>query len=197
MFCPRYTPPDKTNLHYIPPCAAELYEVFDRMKSAGACSCGSFVLAKDLIVFLLALDVRAERVEGLLAHVVLHAAGILKRGLFVHAEGYQEAGKHPVPLQHTGRDLHAALAERDEAVLIHGNIAVFAQALGRIGDAGLGDAQLLGNVDGADIAMLLLHHQHRLEIILRSSQNFHGILHHPFLEITLTLTHSYQKCKKE
>ena len=28
VFCPTYTPPGKTNLHFIPPCAAELYEVF-------------------------------------------------------------------------------------------------------------------------------------------------------------------------
>lgn len=38
MFCPAYTPPGKTNLHLIPPCAAELYEVFqqDEAASAGA-----------------------------------------------------------------------------------------------------------------------------------------------------------------
>ncbi len=34
MFCLTYTPPGKTNLHFIPPCAAELYEVFDRLKAA-------------------------------------------------------------------------------------------------------------------------------------------------------------------
>ena len=33
MFCPRYTPPDKTNLHYIPPCAAELCEAFDELSA--------------------------------------------------------------------------------------------------------------------------------------------------------------------
>ena len=29
-----YTPSDKTNPHFIPPCAAELYEVFDRLENA-------------------------------------------------------------------------------------------------------------------------------------------------------------------
>ena len=31
MLCLAYTPPGITNLHFIPPCAAELYEVFDSL----------------------------------------------------------------------------------------------------------------------------------------------------------------------
>ena len=35
VFCPRYTPPDKTDSHFIRACGRELYEVFDALKMHG------------------------------------------------------------------------------------------------------------------------------------------------------------------
>ena len=42
--------------------------------------------------------------------------------------------------------------------MIHGDKTVFTETLGRVADAGLGYAEVVGNVNGADISVLLLHH---------------------------------------
>ena len=87
--------------------------------------------------------VAAERGIRLLADVVLHLAGVLLGGLSVHAELHEKLGQRVVPVEHTRGDVHPARRERDEPVAIHGDVAVFAQALGRIGHARLRDAELL------------------------------------------------------
>ena len=74
-----------------------------------------------------------------------------------------------VPVQHAGGDGHARVRQGDEPLLVHGDIAALPQALGGVADAGLCHAQILRNVNGANVAMLLLHHQHGFQVILRGS----------------------------
>ena len=75
----------------------------------------------------------AERGIRLLADVVLHLAGIFLGGLGVHAELHEKLGQRVVPVEHTRGNVHAAGRERDEPVAIHGDVAILAQALGRVG----------------------------------------------------------------
>ena len=117
----------------------------------------------------------ADRVVRLLADVVLNLARILLSGLFVHAEGDEKFCERVVAVEHLCCDRHAAVCQRDEAVAVHLDISIFAQSLGRVGDAGLRHAQLLCDVDGADIPVLLLHHQHGLQVILGRPQYLHKI----------------------
>ena len=91
----------------------------------------------------------ADGAEGLGAQVVLDLAGVL-------------AG-----------DLHPLVGQMDEAAGVHGDIAVLPQALGGIADAGLGDAQLFGDVDGADVSVLFLEHEHCFKIILCAFSDNH------------------------
>lgn len=121
--------------------------------------------------------VLADRVVCLLADVVLDLARILLSGLFVHAEGDEKFCERVVAVEHLCCDRHAAVCQRDEAVAVHLDISVFAQALGRVGDAGLRHAQMVGHVDRTDIAVLLFHHQHGFEIIFRCLLDFHVRFH--------------------
>ena len=43
VFCPTYTPPGKTDSHFIPPCAAELYEVFRQADTGSQMTAGAFL----------------------------------------------------------------------------------------------------------------------------------------------------------
>jgi len=122
----------------------------------------------------LADGVAAERGIRLLADVVLHLAGVLLGGLSVHAELHEKLGQRVVPVEHTRGDVHPARRERDEPVAIHGDVAVFAQALGRVGHARLRDAEVLCDVDRANVSVPLLHHQHCLQIVLCGFVNVHG-----------------------
>ena len=93
---------------------------------------------------------------------MLDLAGVRLGGGGVHAQGHQETGQGVMPVQHTLGDGHAGGGQGDEPILVHGDVAVFPQAFGGVGDAGLRDAQVLRHVDGTDVAVLLLHHQHGL-----------------------------------
>ena len=97
---------------------------------------------------------------------MLQLARIALRRLLVDAQRHEKAGQRVVPVQHTGGNGHALLRQGNEAVLVHGDVTVLPQPLGGVGDAGLCDPQLVGNVDGADVPVLLLHHQHGLQIVL-------------------------------
>lgn len=121
----------------------------------------------------MALRVGADGLERLFTDVVLYLARIRLRRLRVNAQRHQEAGQRLMPVQHTGRDGHAAVRQGDEPVLIHGDVAVLPQPLGGVGHTGLRHAQMLRHVDGADVSVLLLHHQHRLQIVLRGPQYLH------------------------
>ena len=101
-----------------------------------------------------------------------------------------------VPVEHARGNVHAARRERDEPVAVHRDVAVFAQALGRVGHARLRHAELLRDVDRADVTVFLLHHQHCFQIVFRSSQDLHSGFHQPFRKIASRLAHLNQKCKQ-
>lgn len=99
-------------------------------------------------------------------------------------------------VQHTGGNGHAGVRQGDEPLPVHGDVSVFPQTFGGVADTGLGDTQMLRHVDGTDIAALLLHHQHGLQIVLRGFLYLHGKLHQPFSDISYRLTQTNQKCKE-
>lgn len=141
--------------------------------------------------------VAADGLEGLLADVVLDFAGIGLGGLRVHTQMDQKPGQGLVPVQHAGGDGHPRLRQGDEPLLVHGDVPAFPQALGGVADAGLGHAQILRNVNGANVAMLLLHHQHGFQVILRGSQDLHGKQYQPSRKIIYRLAYFNQNCKEE
>ena len=116
----------------------------------------------------------ADGRKGLWADVMLDLAGIGLRRLLIHPQADKEIGEGMVAVQHFPGNGQPLGLQSDEARFVHGDIAALPQTLGGIADAGLGDAQMLRHVDGADIAVLLLHHQHGLQVILRRFLNFHN-----------------------
>ena len=128
----------------------------------------------------------ADRVIGLLADVVLDLAGVLLGGFFVHTECNEKFRERVVAVEHLSGDGHAAVGQRDETVAVHLDIAVFAQTLGRIGHAGLCHAEVLRHVNGANVSVLELHHQHGLEIILGGLLDLHRRFHQLFCQIVFT-----------
>ena len=115
----------------------------------------------------------ADGAVALLAQIVLHFARVRFGGDLVHAEVHEKFCERFVPVEHACGDLHARIGERDEAVLVHGDVAVFLETLGGVGDAWLCHAEKFGNVNRADVAVLFLHHQHRFKIVFCCAQNFH------------------------
>src|SRR5574344_2685180 len=102
-------------------------------------------------------SVCAYGLKRLLAYVVLYFAGILFGRDIVYAKRYQEFCERLVPAKHVGGYFHAAVGKRYQPVGIHRYVAVLPEPFCGICDAGLCYAKILGNVYGADIAMLLLH----------------------------------------
>ena len=87
----------------------------------------------------------ADGAVALLAQIVLHFARVRFGGDLVHAEVHEKFCERFVPVEHARGDLHAGIGERDEAVLVHGDIAVFLETLGGVGDAWLRHAEKFGN----------------------------------------------------
>ena len=107
----------------------------------------------------------ADGAEGFLAEIVFDFAGIFFGDCAVYSESHEKFGKDLVATVHLLGDFHSRFGQGDETVFVHGNIAIFPQAFGGITDAGLGHAQVFGNVDGADVTVALLEHQHGFQII--------------------------------
>ena len=112
------------------------------------------------------LRMPADRLKGLLAQVVLDLAGVLPGGLRAHAQAGQQLGKKLVPFVHALGDLPSRLQQYDHPRLIQRDISAFPQALGGIAHTGLGHTDFLRHVDGPDVAVLLLQHEHCLQIVL-------------------------------
>ena len=91
------------------------------------------------------LCVGADGVKGFLADIVLDLAGVGLGGGGVDTQRHQEPRQRVVPIQHIFRDGHAAGGQCNKPVLIHGDIAVFLETLGGVGDAWLRHAEKFGN----------------------------------------------------
>ena len=115
-----------------------------------------------------------DGLEGLGAQIVFDLAGVLGGDLLRHTQAHQPLGKQLVPLIDTGGDLQAGIGEGEKAVAVHDDIAVFPQQPHGPADAGLGKAQVLRHVDGADSA-LFAQGQNGLQIVFRGFMNMHKI----------------------
>ena len=110
----------------------------------------------------------AYRPEGLGAQIVLDLAGILAGDVRRNAELDEEVRKDLVPGVDLLGDLHSGGGEGDKSVVVHGDVAVLAESLGRVADGWLCNAEKIGDVDRADIpnpAFLFLH-EDSFQIIL-------------------------------
>ena len=96
---------------------------------------------------------------------MLDLAGIFFRGLLIYAEIYEEAGEHFFACIYFACDLHARRSKLNKTVLVHGQITAFAKALYGIGNAGFCNSQVVGDIDGADISVLFLKHEHSFKIV--------------------------------
>ena len=71
----------------------------------------------------------ADGVKGFLADVVFDFAGVGFGGFFINAKAFEKCGEHMVAFKSAGRNVHALGSQGDKTILIHGDVAVFAQAL--------------------------------------------------------------------
>jgi hypothetical protein len=72
---------------------------------------------------LLALNVLFDRLEGLVAQVMLDLAGIVGRDPFVNAELYEKLGEEFVALVHLVRYLRARVGQGKIAVLVNVDVS--------------------------------------------------------------------------
>ena len=79
-------------------------------------------------------------------------------------------------LIHTHGNFQSLVGEGDVAVFVHHNIAGFAEFFQCHADSGLGEAQLVAQVDGVDIALLPAQHIYSFQIILAGFVNLHAKL---------------------
>ena len=107
----------------------------------------------------------ANRFEGLVADIVLDVASILVGNLLVHAQHNQKLGKHLVAVQDFMSDGHPGIGQRNQPIVVHFNIAVLPKPFGSVGNARLCHIQMFCNVNGANVTVLFLEHQHRFQII--------------------------------
>lgn len=130
--------------------------------------------------------VGADGAVALFTQVMLHLAGVCLGSNFVDTKIDQELCERFVAVEHARGNLHAALGQGNQAVLVHRDIAVFLEPLCGVGDTGLCDAEKFGNVDRADVAVPFLHHQHRFEVVFCCAQNFHSRIPTFFLRIVIS-----------
>ena len=119
--------------------------------------------------------VALETGEGFSAHIVLHTAGVRGGDLRGDAQPDQPVGEQLVALIDPLGIFLALRGQLQPAVLLHGEVAAGLQNRDRAADRGLGEAQILGHVDGTDGPMLLPEHQDRLQIVLAGFVEGHSV----------------------
>ena len=112
--------------------------------------------------------------KALLADHMFDAAGVGGGGFPIDPQKDQPVGQQGVPLIHPLRDFPALVRQQQEIPVGHLHIAVFPQLLHGHADAGLGKAQLHGDIDGTHPALALLEHQDGFQIILSGFLDFHA-----------------------
>ena len=86
----------------------------------------------------------------------------------------EPAGEQQVPLIDAHCDLQPSVGEGEEASCIHDHEAPLPQQAHGPADAGLGEAQVLGHVDGAHGA-LFPQGQDGLQVVFRGFVDVHGV----------------------
>lgn len=110
-------------------------------------------------------DVALDGIEAFSAQGVFHAAGILSSCPGVHTQVNQPVGQQCMAFIHGVRYGLSGWRQRDMSLVVHLDISVLAEILHSHADTGFGEAQLSGNVDGADIGLFLGQHEYGFQII--------------------------------
>lgn len=120
------------------------------------------------------VNVVPQRVKGLHADVVLNAAGVPGGYVLRYAQVDQPLGEQQVPLIDAPGDLQAVAGEGEKAPLVHDHKAPLPKQAHGPADAGLGEAQPLGHVDGPH-RPLLPQGQDGLQVVFRRLVYVHPI----------------------
>ena len=123
----------------------------------------------------------ADGVEALHAKVVFDLTGVFPSDLRIDAKSDEQLRKEHVALIHAFGDLQSRREQQDHARGVEGDIAALPEALRGIADAGLGHAQFLCHVNGADVTPFLLQHEHGFQIVFRRFMYRH--IHHQIYSI--------------
>ena len=120
------------------------------------------------------VDVRPEGVEGLHAQIVFDPAGVGGGHVLRHPQVDQPLGQQQVPLVDPLGDLQPLRRQGEEAPLVHHHEAPLPEQAHGPADAGLGEAQPLGHVDGPH-RPLLPQGQDGLQVVFRRLVYVHPI----------------------
>ena len=103
--------------------------------------------------------------KALLADDVLNSAGIFGGYLGVDPQHDQKIGNQGMALINLVGDGLSCGEQRDGAFGADGDISVLPEVFHGYADAGFGESQLIGNVDGAHSALLIMKNQDRFQIV--------------------------------
>ena len=98
---------------------------------------------------------------------MLDPAGILTCGIRTHPEPHQHIRKNHMLLVGRLRRRHPGLRQRDVAIVIHRDHALFTQMLHRHGNRRLRKSEQICDIDGTHHLLAHRQHQNTLQIILR------------------------------
>lgn len=114
-----------------------------------------------------------QLLEGLVADVVFHPAGILGGHLGADPQLGEPQGEQSVPLVDALGDLQPLVRELNGPLLAHGDGSVLPEDLHSPADAGFGKVEMPGHVDGPHQALFLLQDQYGLQIVLARFLDLH------------------------
>ena len=114
------------------------------------------------------LENEGEHLEGLAADVVLHAFDVAVNGVGIEPEAGEETGEDVVAVGDGLADGAAVVGEGDAAVALVNEEAFSVELLDHGGDAGLGNAEIGGDVHDAGVAFEFDEVVNLLQIVLHS-----------------------------
>ena len=111
--------------------------------------------------------------KGLFAQIMLHFAGVGGGHLRVYPQADKKVRKQAVAFIDALGHRLAGREQGDPPVPVHLHIAALPQLFHSHADTGLGEVELVCDIDGADHPMALLQTQNCFQIILCGFINFH------------------------
>ena len=103
--------------------------------------------------------------KALFADNMLDPAGILGGNLRIDAQRHQQIGNQGVALIDFVGNCLTGRQQGDGALGADGDISVFPEVFHGNADTGLGESQLIGNVDGTNRALLVVKDQDGFQIV--------------------------------
>ena len=113
--------------------------------------------------------------EGFGTDHVLDPAGIIFGSLRIHTEGNQHPGQDTMAFVNGLGNLKSGLGESDITVFVNVDKSVVAQIADIDADTGLGEVQLIDNIDRTDRSDPFGQDQYGLQIIFSGFLYFQGI----------------------